>query len=1319
VITPSIISPITFTLKYIQAMKKIILLLFVLLSVHASSQTLIMNEVSNGPSGNQEYVEFVVASNTVTYSCTNSTPPCIDIRGWIFDDNSGLHGGTSGTGVAPGAVRFSQDNIWACVPLGTIILIYNNSDRNPAIPPDDISMADGNCTIIAPISNASLFEVNSTTPGASTCSYPATGWVAGGNWNNTVLANGGDCARVVSLAGCEVFSVCYGSANTNNLIYFAGSGAQKVFYFNGVNPSNQANWTSGSASPAPGAQTPGAPNNAANAAYIGQFNNNCTPITPIAMNTPTAVNAGCTCNGSATVTASGSIGPYTYVWYDNSFTSTGQTGSTATGLCAGVYKVIATSHIGCSDTATVTIGSTGAAVTLAVNSETICSGNSTVLTASTTSTGGTYSWTPGGQTTQTISVNPSSQTTYTVSYSVGGCSATAVSTVAINSSPTASMNASSPSLCSSGQTATLTLSGSSGTYSWSNGATTSTTSVNAPGIYTATVSTAGCGNAVASVTITTLPNPTVSITAGGPTQICSGGSVILTASSSDPNYSWSNGSTTQTVSVNTATTIVVTTTNSCGTAQATETITVTPLPTVTVSPNAVSLCSGQSATVQATANTAVTYTWSTGVNTNTVSLNAAGIYTVDVSNTCGVASATVDVSLSTVPSLTATASQTAICSSGQTSILTLNGSAGTYSWSNGATTSTTSVNAPGIYTATVSTAGCGNAVASVTITTLPNPTVSITAGGPTQICSGGSVILTASSSDPNYSWSNGSTTQTVSVNTATTIVVTTTNSCGAAQATETIALTPLPTVTVSPNAVSLCSGQNATVQATANTAVTYTWSTGVNTNTVSLNAAGIYTVDVSNTCGAASATVNVSLLSAPSITATASQTAICNSGQSSVLSLTGSTGTYLWSNGATTATTSVSIPDVYTATVTTAGCGSATTSVVVGALPSPSISVSAPTTTICTGSQLVLTANSSEGNYLWSNGATTQTISTGSPFVSVTTTNSCGSASANQTLSIAPLPTVTITPGNILLCPGYTATLTATGSASNYTWNTGATGSVIYANTPGVRTVSVSNVCGTTSASVMVTPLNFPPLTLTASSPTVCPNELVTYSVTGGGYNLSGSVVYNWSNSTSNGSVVTGSGGTVTVSNTNVCGTYTTSIIVGINPVTADISANPVSGTSPLVVTFTNNSTNASTWLWDFGNGAIANTQTVTNQVYTNSGSYTAYLTVTNGSCMDVDSVVIVVLEEEPTLYVPNAFTPNGDSINDIFRVGYTNIIQFNMIIFDRWGLKLFESSDINTGWDGKVNGNVICDGVYYYLIDATGIDEVKIKKQGTVTLFK
>lgn len=162
-------------------------------------QALIINEVSNGPTGNQEYVEFVVANKTLAYDCAANTPPCIDIRGWIFDDNSGYHG--TG-GIAAEAMRFSNNGMWACVPIGTIIVIYNGMDRNVNMPPDDVSLTDGNCRIIAPASNTALFEGNIGTPGAVSCSYPATGWVACGDWTFTFLANSGDCARIVDLSSC-------------------------------------------------------------------------------------------------------------------------------------------------------------------------------------------------------------------------------------------------------------------------------------------------------------------------------------------------------------------------------------------------------------------------------------------------------------------------------------------------------------------------------------------------------------------------------------------------------------------------------------------------------------------------------------------------------------------------------------------------------------------------------------------------------------------------------------------------------------------------------------------------------------------------------------------------------------------------------------------------------------------------------------------------------------------------------------------------------------------------------------------------------------
>ncbi len=347
-------------------------------------QTLIINEVSQGETGGMEYVEFVVVDSTVNYNCASATPPCIDIRGWIIDDNSGYHGSS---GVASGACRFSYDPTWSCVPLGTVIVVYNDADPNNQLPSDDLSLNDGNCAIVAPISSSALFEANSTTPGAVACSYPGAGWTAGGNWNNTVMANGGDCFRIVDLSGCEVFSVCWDNNNQNNMVYFPGgatsssSATNTVYYFNDGDPSNSSNWTIGCADqPNCGQQdqTPGAPNNSLNANYIAQFNNGCSPITPIDVVGNVNQHASCVCDGEATAVASGSIGGYTYEWYDNVFNSIGQSSSTASGLCSGTYHVIATSSIDCSDTATVTLNSSGGGITgidSPPNDTVMCSGD--------------------------------------------------------------------------------------------------------------------------------------------------------------------------------------------------------------------------------------------------------------------------------------------------------------------------------------------------------------------------------------------------------------------------------------------------------------------------------------------------------------------------------------------------------------------------------------------------------------------------------------------------------------------------------------------------------------------------------------------------------------------------------------------------------------------------------------------------------------------------------------------------------------------------------------------------------------------------------
>jgi gliding motility-associated-like protein len=91
----------------------------------------------------------------------------------------------------------------------------------------------------------------------------------------------------------------------------------------------------------------------------------------------------------------------------------------------------------------------------------------------------------------------------------------------------------------------------------------------------------------------------------------------------------------------------------------------------------------------------------------------------------------------------------------------------------------------------------------------------------------------------------------------------------------------------------------------------------------------------------------------------------------------------------------------------------------------------------------------------------------------------------------------------------------------------------------------------------------------------------------------------------------------------------------------------------------------------------------------------------------------------ESYLDVPNVFTPNGDGINDQFRVSFRSIVQFQMLLYSSWAGKVYESTDPGQGWDGRVNGTLSPPGVYYYIITATGADGKRYKLKGAVSLLR
>ena len=90
-----------------------------------------------------------------------------------------------------------------------------------------------------------------------------------------------------------------------------------------------------------------------------------------------------------------------------------------------------------------------------------------------------------------------------------------------------------------------------------------------------------------------------------------------------------------------------------------------------------------------------------------------------------------------------------------------------------------------------------------------------------------------------------------------------------------------------------------------------------------------------------------------------------------------------------------------------------------------------------------------------------------------------------------------------------------------------------------------------------------------------------------------------------------------------------------------------------------------------------------------------------------------------PRLFAPNAFTPNGDGLNDFFELKGVYIADYNLLMFDRWGALIYESFSLNDHWDGTWRDKPCQEGVYVWVVHARGFDGTVIEKQGTATLIR
>ncbi|UPT65485.1 MAG: gliding motility-associated C-terminal domain-containing protein [Sphingobacteriales bacterium JAD_PAG50586_3] len=176
------------------------------------------------------------------------------------------------------------------------------------------------------------------------------------------------------------------------------------------------------------------------------------------------------------------------------------------------------------------------------------------------------------------------------------------------------------------------------------------------------------------------------------------------------------------------------------------------------------------------------------------------------------------------------------------------------------------------------------------------------------------------------------------------------------------------------------------------------------------------------------------------------------------------------------------------------------------------------------------------------------------------------------------------------------------------------------------------------------------------------------------------------------------------------------------NPqVTADFIVSPgVTDEFQRNITMTDQSTgNPTIWTWNFGNGTVGNAQNPM-VTYQDTGTFVIMLVANNQyNCPDT-AYGTVRINPVSTFYVPNAFSPNGDGINDQFGGFGTNIKEYELMIFNRWGNRIYTTTSMLDPWDGryKSDGQVMIDTYIYQIRTLNVMNEEKIYR-GTVTIAK
>jgi gliding motility-associated-like protein len=1032
------------------------------------------------------------------------------------------------------------------------------------------------------------------------------------------------------------------------------------------------------------------------------------PMIALATTNPSICNNSS--NGTASVTAQGGATPYTYLW------NTGGVSSSLNNIAAGSYTVTITDANGCTLVQQAVVSNiSGPNVSNITTTNNSCyQSNDATATVLITSGTGPFNFNLNGTVNQsngsfnnlpagpgTVLVTDNNGCTATTSFNITEPGALTISS--INSSSTCG---------NSNATITITAGGGTGPYQFSNngGGTYQTQNIFqglGAGSYNLSITDAnGCMTNSTEV-VSDLAGPIVSSTSfTNPTCFSStNGSINVVANGNGPlTYSINNGSTTQ---------------------------------------------------------------------SNTLFQNlVAGTYNILVTDTNGCTTTTT--STLTQPSILSASTSTtpSYCDGGTNGSITLNAQGGTspyaYQWSNGFSSASNNNLSSGTYSITITDANGCTLQQTAIVTNVPSPTISglTTVNNSCYQQGDGSLTVIASSGTAPYSYAISGVTSNQSNGNFTnlfagsyTAVITDANGC-VIDSLFSIS-EPLDLAINISTSGSICSGSNGTVSISGVGGTTpYQYS---NNNGISFQPSGVfnnlmagtYPIMITDANGCSSSTIaSVADSPGPILLAVSSTNATCNgySDGTVVVSISGGTSPIEFQVNNGTSQTSPSFNALpagsYNILVTDAnGCTTTASSSITQPQP---ISISAAgSSQICIGGTANISASANGGNggyvFTWNNGliGANQAVSPSSTTiytVSVTDSLGCPGASTSLNIGVYPPLQLVITP-NDTICEGQSSTIVAQASGGdggpyNYQW-AGMAGTTNSQNvSPLVSTsytVSVTDGCTTPMAvatsQVIVNPL--PAVDFSLNPAQGCAPLTVDFTNISSAGN--GSQFYwnfgdnNTSTAYSPTHVYTEPGTySVTLKAITAAGCQRQVILpdtVHVWPVpVADIIATPpVASILYPVIQFRDGGVGANSWSWNFGDGSPLGSGQSTTHTYELPNTYDVTLYVMNQyGCRDT-AYTRVTIENENTIYVPNAFTPNGDGTNDVFNVYGMGISSGTMNIFNRWGQMVYSTENLEKGWNGEdeLSGKMCSIGVYVYRIDLATYSGAKRTLFGRVSLVE